>query len=921
MFVEQIDFIYFFYGASFFLLGVVCLVLFRPSTDKMSLPWIWLGLFGIVHGLNEWLDMVAVCLFDAPTFRFVRLIILFLSFVFLVEFARAGSERLHGMRCPRWLYGVVLPVISLGILGGTQSAQVIVRYTLGLGGALASAILLGVYARRQVPASPASVALRAAAVFLFLYALATGCVVPPAGFLPARVFNTDVFLSITGVPIAFFRGLLAFCLTASIAFFGIWRSLGTVLFVRRQRRRAGLFFLIAVAALAVFFFSVYHVILFYSQRTRLDEMRARRFKTQLFAQVVETTVDRLRGIEALARNPQIVQALASPALSSDALALIDERLDRYRTALLADVCYLMDRSGRTMASSNRESAKSFVGKNYSFRPYFQKALQGASAVYLAKGVTSGERGFYVSFPVVRPDDPDAFVLGVVVAKGRLDDLSLQFRSCPYVFLLSPQGVIFVSSRPDWVFRTIRPLSETQKETLRSSMQFGAGPWEVAGFDDFDEIEQTLMIRDQRYSFVRVPVPGLPGWSLLFVEASTQVPMARFAIILVFIGFFLIVSISVALIFRFWMDAVQISSSELLYEGLVEGIKDGIELYDASGQCLSVNSSGLEIMGRSRQEVLGSTLLAGWPPESREKLSRVLAEVTRTGSPQGFEAQIPQAGGGEKVRAATIIPLRVAGLTPFFIVHSRDVTSERHSQQQLVQRSRMSTVGALATGVAHEFNNVLEVIQGRAELAEASPDVKVKTQALQAIIDIARRGSWVAKTLLDFSGSRADKRNLVDLKDVVKQVLLLLDAMLKEQGIEVITRMQEAPRVPCNAAQMSQVLSNIIVNARDAMRCLPERKLTITLDGDLKAKSVRVCVADTGSGIRVDLRDKIFDPFVTSKGILGGGDDRAPGMGLGLFVAYGIVKQHNGEITFKSREGKGSVFCVSLPIFSQEEPGR
>ncbi|GAG22501.1 unnamed protein product, partial [marine sediment metagenome] len=261
-------------------------------------------------------------------------------------------------------------------------------------------------------------------------------------------------------------------------------------------------------------------------------------------------------------------------------------LDRYRNALLADVCYLMDRAGVTVASSNRDSPKSFVGKDYSFRPYFQKALEGEPAVYLAKGVTSGERGFYVSFPVVRAADPGGFVLGVAVAKGRLDDLSLQFRSRPYVFLLSPEGVIFVSSRPDWVFRTIRPLSETQKETLRSSMQFGSGPWEAAGFDDFDATRSTLTIRGQRYSFVRVPVPSLPGWTLLFVEAATQIPSVRFVIILIFVGFFLILSIVIVFLFRFWLDAVQISSSEVLYEGLVEGIKDGIELYDHSGRCLS-----------------------------------------------------------------------------------------------------------------------------------------------------------------------------------------------------------------------------------------------------------------------------------------------------------------------------------------------
>jgi len=915
MFAEQIDFIYFFYGASFILLGAVCLALFRSSGEKTSLPWLALGLFGIVHGTHEWLDMVAVCLVDTPVFQYARLAFLFLSFVFLVEFGRAGWERLSGNRWPRWLYGLVLPAVSLGFLGGDRIAEIVVRLTLGLGGSLAAAALLVAFSRRQGPRSSlCAVSLRIAAAAFFLYGLAAGCVVPPAGFLPARVLNTETFFSLVGIPVQFFRGVLTFAIAASLAFFAIWENVNALFFGPRQRRRAVFFFLFTLGLLVVFFFLAYRVVLFYSGQAGLDETRARRLKTQLFAQVVEATVDRLRGIEALARDPRVAETLAQPVLSPEDLAALNERLDRYRGALRADVCYLMDRSGLTVASSNRDSPKSFVGKNYSFRPYFQKALQGKTAVYLAKGVTSGERGFYVSFPVARPSDPQGFVLGVAVAKGQMDDLSLQFRSQPHVFLLSPEGMIFVSSRPDWLFRTIRSLSETQKETLRSSLQFGPGPWEIVGFDNMDASRSTLTFQGNRYSYVQVPVATLPGWMLFFVDAATQVPTARFLILLIFLAFFLIASIINVFLFRFWLDAVRISASEALHEGLVEGVKDGIELYDASGRCLSVNSAGLAMMGRTREEVIGSELLGHWPPQARETLSQVLARVAQTGKPEGFEAEVPRSDGGQMVKAATIISLRVTAATSFFIVHSRDVTTERASQQQLLRRSKIATVGALATGVAHEFNNVFEVILGRAEMAHASADLRVKAEALQAIIDIARRGSWVAKTLLDFSGTQAESRDFVDLKDIVKQVLLLLETMLKDQRIEVVTRMAEAPRVSCNASQMAQVFSNIIVNARDAMRGLPERRLTITLDSDLATKAVRVCFSDTGPGIREDLRDRIFDPFVTSKGILGGGDDRAPGMGLGLFVAYGIVKQHRGEITVSSKAGKGACFCVVLPMF-------
>ena len=193
--------------------------------------------------------------------------------------------------------------------------------------------------------------------------------------------------------------------------------------------------------------------------------------------------------------------------------------------------------------------------------------------------------------------------------------------------------------------------------------------------------------------------------------------------------------------------------------------------------------------------------------------------------------------------------------------------------------------------------------------------KTKRTFKLALIDIEQEEK--AMPMLDFSCKSYDTRDRLDIADIIKQNLVLLDKVFEANNITLETQLKDVPRVYCNQGQLSQAFVNIMMNARDAMRGLPVKKLTITLDYDVDRSEVIVCFKDTGVGIKEELKSKIFGPFVTTKGILGGGDNKQPGVGLGLFVAYGIVKQHNGNITVESEEGKGAKFCITLPTFTEE----
>ncbi|MCX7018760.1 MAG: response regulator [Candidatus Sumerlaeota bacterium] len=208
LFDSQMDYIFFCYGLAFVLLASVCSSLVHWRGQR--LPWLMLGLFGALHGINEWLDMLAISLGDSPFFGWVRLAMMMLSFVFLVEFGRRGMRRL-GAGGPGWWITVVLAATALtGVMGGQPAANACARYTLGfVGGMWSAAALLRASSRQE----KRSILLAVTAVAMALYTVVAGVVTPPAGFFPASAINYTAFAALAGFPIQLARCCLAVLIT------------------------------------------------------------------------------------------------------------------------------------------------------------------------------------------------------------------------------------------------------------------------------------------------------------------------------------------------------------------------------------------------------------------------------------------------------------------------------------------------------------------------------------------------------------------------------------------------------------------------------------------------------------------------------------------------------------------------------------
>jgi signal transduction histidine kinase len=231
------------------------------------------------------------------------------------------------------------------------------------------------------------------------------------------------------------------------------------------------------------------------------------------------------------------------------------------------------------------------------------------------------------------------------------------------------------------------------------------------------------------------------------------------------------------------------------------------------------------------------------------------------------------------------------------------------RQQLLQAQKLSSVGALASSVAHEFNNILTTIINYARLALRNPnDEASRSQALEKILKGSQRAATIINSMLGFARNTSTKREMTDLAALVEEILILTDKDLSKHRVHIDKRFHGRPRACVVPAQIEQVLLNLIINARQAM---PRGgHLRIEVRENDETGLVELKVSDTGVGIPPERLRLIFEPFYTTKEPDASGHG---GTGLGLSVCRQIVEQHQGRIRVESLVGKGSTFTIKLPV--------
>ncbi len=306
------------------------------------------------------------------------------------------------------------------------------------------------------------------------------------------------------------------------------------------------------------------------------------------------------------------------------LEAVNEVLDRYSWEK-SSVCYLMNANGLTLASSNRNSPKSFVGKNYAFRPYFKKAIKGEKAFYFALGVTSGTRGYYASAPV---RDITGRVLGVAVVKRTLEINAKYLRKFKEYFFINEDGIVFLSGDPKFLFRSIYPLSPQEQERIKASKQFGRGPFKPI-FHAPIENKTMVKLDEKKVLISKIPV-GNYGWHVLLLKSTKDVFLHDLLVIIPLCFLCLLVIIFFYYIYQKEKFVKYLKRSELRYSSIFETGPQVTIIFDLQGKIIACSRRIEEMLGYSVAETLEKSGFDFVCKEDQEKAKRFLEEIREKG---------------------------------------------------------------------------------------------------------------------------------------------------------------------------------------------------------------------------------------------------------------------------------------------------
>lgn len=351
--------------------------------------------------------------------------------------------------------------------------------------------------------------------------------------------------------------------------------------------------------------------------------------------------------------------------------------------------------------------------------------------------------------------------------------------------------------------------------------------------------------------------------------------------------------------------------------LVTNASDTIFSADVQGRLTSVNPAGERLLGCASEQLLQRTLADLVVPEHRPLVQRILSPAAPTDAAPTYQLDLL---GPERRRLTVELsnrPVMEAGQLVGFQGIVRDITKRKQLEEQLRQAQKTEAIGHLAGGVAHDFNNLLTVITGHVDLlrAEAAPDSGM-AGSLQEVAQAADRAAGLTRQLLAYGRRQRMESRVLDLNEVIANFTRMLHRLIGEDIILQCRLGAGLPPVQGDPGMLEQVLMNLVVNARDAMPkggCIEISTAATTLTQAqarqrVEARSGRfviLSVRDTGCGMAAATLERLFEPFFTTK-------DVGKGSGLGLSVAEGIIKQHQGWFEVESTKDQGSKFSCFLP---------
>ena len=369
---------------------------------------------------------------------------------------------------------------------------------------------------------------------------------------------------------------------------------------------------------------------------------------------------------------------------------------------------------------------------------------------------------------------------------------------------------------------------------------------------------------------------------------------------------------------------ELRDSERRFRGILESALDAIVTSDDQGVIVEFNPAAEAMFGIARHRAVGAKIRNIIIPERhRAAHDAGIARYLATGNSRILNRRIEVTalrGEDEFPAELTVTPTRVGGRA-LFTAHVRDLTQQKEAaheiarqRDRLYQSEKMSALGSLLAGVAHELNNPLSIVVGQALMLEEDGSGELAQRAAR-IRAAAERCGRIVKSFLAMARQRGPEKKPVNLNETVRAALELVGYGIRSAGIKVTADLAaDLPTFSADPDQLGQLITNLIVNAQQALKDVPQpRRLRIQTRHKSAQSRLRLVISDNGPGIPRNLRSRVFEPFFTTKPV-------GSGTGIGLSICHAIASAHGGSIEVDETPGGGATFTIRLPVVAVDELG-
>ncbi|MFZ2305986.1 MAG: PAS domain S-box protein [Rhodoferax sp.] len=652
---------------------------------------------------------------------------------------------------------------------------------------------------------------------------------------------------------------------------------------------------------------------------------------------------------AITRYQDFPYAVARDRLAWDFLAdphnlHMQDKFDPYlqdvNRRLATELLMLLDVRGQVVSSSDWQTRKADAPENYADRPEFKQARAGRLGLDYAVDESTGLAGLRIAHPVQNGDT----VIGVMVLTVRLDAVqdAWRLRGAPVV-LTDNRGIVFLSSQPDWLYTTTRPLNPDAIQQLAASRQYGKDrafapiPWKLSRQDGDEHYQLSARIEGAQRDFLALDT-HLDAWDWTLTQTSDLAiaRRTRWSAIA-----FATLACGFVLFGVLYLRQREKRFSELraarqqLEERVRERTKDleeevsfrkamedsllvGVRARDLEGHVIYVNPAMCEITGYRADELLGRLPpYPYWHPDETEKSwADNNAALSGRAMLTGTESRFRHRDGHDVFCMIYTAPLvDAAGTHKGWLNSVVDITAQKRAEEQqrlhveqMQRTGRLASLGEMASTLAHEINQPLMAMASFASAARIYCEQNKPTlliENLEAIKDQALRARGIIDRIRMTARQQTPGLQPCNLQEVVVNVLALMRFDLRQRKARVVTHYaNNLPSVNADRVLLEQVVMNLVVNGLQAMQATPAQRRVVDIRVGFDATQAFIRVADNGTGIAPEIAGQLFQAFFTTK---------LDGLGLGLKICRTILEGHGGRLEFENSPQGGAVFTIFLPI--------